>query len=101
MPVFNIIFRNNTIAPLLLAALVGAHIIGGQRYADLDAPETAHQSLDSMPGVWDGSLHREKFNGSAPPRVYDLPSDVELAKHELTESEFRRFAAKNRKLLPY
>ncbi|KAJ9134396.1 Peroxidase [Coniochaeta hoffmannii] len=69
------LFGDKTISPQGLAALIGAHSTSQQRFVD---PARAGDPQDSSPGVWDTTYYRQTV-GTAPPRVFRFPSDVNLA----------------------
>lgn len=86
------LFRDKTIGPHALVALVGAHTTSQQRTVDV---ELAGAPQDSTPGVWD-TLFYSETDGSAPepapPGVFNFPSDVALASHPTTSDEWRSFS---------
>lgn len=84
------LFRNKTIAPHGLTALVGAHTTSQQFFVDLDR---VGDPQDSTPGVWDVLFYSEVLNQTAvPPRVFLFPSDINLSKANETVSEWVGFA---------
>lgn len=86
------LFRDKTISPHALVALVGAHTTSQQRSVDAGR---AGAPQDSTPGVWD-TLFYGQTDGSSPepvpPRVFMFPSDVALAADPTTADEWRSFA---------
>ncbi|KAH9906895.1 ligninase H2 [Xylariomycetidae sp. FL2044] len=84
------LFRDKTISPHALVALVGAHTTSQQHHVDA-ARDGDPQ--DSTPGVWDSRYYGET-DGSrdAPSRVFRFPSDVALAQHPSTADEWSAFA---------
>ncbi|KAL1864614.1 hypothetical protein Daus18300_007631 [Diaporthe australafricana] len=83
------LFRNMTIEPHGLTALLGAHTTSQQRFVDT---ERAGDPQDSTPGVWDVLFYKQTLDSNAPKRVFKFPSDVSLSKDPRTASEFREFA---------
>ncbi|KAI0865874.1 peroxidase [Xylaria cubensis] len=83
------LFRDKTISPHALVALLGAHTTSQQR---LTNATRAGDPQDSTPGVWD-VLYYEQTYGSveAPERVFKFPSDVALAKYAVTAREWVSF----------
>lgn len=82
------IFRNKTIAPHGLTALIGAHTTSQQFFVNTSR---AGDPQDSTPGIWDVRFYSEVLNG-APPRVFTFPSDVALSQAPETQAEFLEFA---------
>ncbi len=82
------LFRNKTIEPHGLTALIGAHTTSQQRFVD---PERALDPQDSTPGVWDVLFYKQTL-GSAPPRVFRFQSDIVLAQDPRISREFQEFA---------
>ncbi|TLS30385.1 hypothetical protein PpBr36_03798 [Pyricularia pennisetigena] len=86
-------FRNKTIEPHGLAALLGAHTTSQQRFVD---PSRAGDPQDSTPGVWDILYYQETLKQvSVPEKVFMFQSDVVLSQHPLIKQEFSLFAAKD------
>ncbi|KAI0009346.1 peroxidase [Xylariaceae sp. FL0662B] len=84
------LFRDKTISPHALVALVGAHTTSQQRTVDA---ARGGDPQDSTPGVWDVLFYGETTGASAaPPRVFHLPSDVALSQHSTTSDEWGSFA---------
>ncbi|KAI1074215.1 peroxidase [Whalleya microplaca] len=86
------LFRDKTISPHALVALVGAHTTSQQRGVDA---ARAGDPQDSTPGVWDVLFYGETAGSSpvpAPERVFKFPSDVALAQHPTTSDEWGSFA---------
>ncbi|KAI8626267.1 class II peroxidase [Xylariaceae sp. FL1651] len=83
------LFRDKTISPHSLVALLGAHTTSQQRATNVTR---AGDPQDSTPGVWD-TLYYEETYGSvqAPDRVFKFPSDVALAKYSTTAKEWVTF----------
>lgn len=85
---FNIeLFRNKTIEPHGLTALIGAHTTSQQFFVD---PSRAGDPQDSTPGVWDVKFYGETLNG-APDRVFKFESDIKLSVAPETREEFLKF----------
>jgi manganese peroxidase len=90
------LFKDKTIGPHGLVALVGAHTTSQQRFVN----ETrALDPQDSTPGVWDVKFYGEtlgKKNGgvTAPKRVFKFHSDIVLSVHKDTSEEWKEFAGK-------
>ncbi|KAJ4415047.1 hypothetical protein N0V82_007563 [Gnomoniopsis sp. IMI 355080] len=82
------LFRNKTIEPHGLTALIGAHTTSQQFFVDTDR---AGDPQDSTPGIWDVLFYRQVLDG-APPRVFDFESDINLSKAPETQGEFLKFA---------
>ncbi|KAI7914861.1 ligninase H2 [Pyricularia oryzae] len=86
-------FRNKTIEPHGLTALLGAHTTSQQRFVD---PSRAGDPQDSTPGVWDILYYQQTLNQvPTPQRVFKFQSDVVLSQHPLIKQEFSLFAAKD------
>jgi len=84
------LFKDKTIKPNGLVALLGAHTTSQQR--DFDTSR-ANDPQDSSPGVWDVLFYIQTLNPlKAPKRVYMLPSDLAIAKHPTTSPEWNEFA---------
>lgn len=86
------IFRNKTISPRGLVALLGAHTVSQQNVVNVTR---AGDPQDSTPGVWD-KLYFEQTLGQVdtPDRVYSFPSDLNLAQHPTTKPDFEAFAGR-------
>ncbi|KAH6689909.1 ligninase H2 [Plectosphaerella plurivora] len=82
------LFRDKTIGPHGLVALVGAHTTSQQHFVD---PKRAGDPQDSTPGVWDVKFYPET-TGTAPKRVFKFNSDLELSKAPETSKEWNEFA---------
>ncbi|KAK2598631.1 hypothetical protein N8I77_012027 [Diaporthe amygdali] len=83
------LFRNKTIEPHGLTALLGAHTTSQQRFVDI---ERAGDPQDSTPGVWDVLFYKQTLDNHAPKRVFKFQSDINLSKDPRTASEFKEFA---------
>ncbi|OLN85654.1 Ligninase LG5-like protein 2 [Colletotrichum chlorophyti] len=83
------LFRDKTIGPHGLVALLGAHTTSQQNFVD---PSRAGDPQDSTPGVWDVLYYKETLNPNSPPRVFKFPSDIAIAQHPETSKEFKDFA---------
>ncbi|KAI1284403.1 ligninase H2 [Xylaria sp. FL0933] len=83
------LFRDKTISPHSLVALLGAHTTSQQR---LTNATRAGDPQDSTPGVWDVLYYEETYGTvNTPERVFKFPSDVALAKYSVTTSEWISF----------
>ncbi|KAI0197160.1 ligninase H2 [Xylaria flabelliformis] len=83
------LFRDKTISPHALVALLGAHTTSQQR---LTNATRAGDPQDSTPGVWDVLYYEETYGSvEAPERVFKFPSDVALAKYAVTAREWVSF----------
>ncbi|KAI3325169.1 class II peroxidase [Xylariaceae sp. AK1471] len=83
------LFRDKTISPHSLVALLGAHTTSQQRDVNVTR---AGDPQDSTPGVWDVLYYEETYGTvEAPARVYHFPSDVALAKYSTTGKEWVTF----------
>ncbi|KAI0021973.1 ligninase H2 [Xylariomycetidae sp. FL0641] len=84
------LFRDKTLSPHALVALVGAHTVSRQRAVDAGR---AGDPQDSTPGVWDVRFYGET-DGSlgAPDRVFHIPSDTALAGYAVTADEWAMFS---------
>ncbi|KAI1753230.1 heme peroxidase [Xylaria castorea] len=83
------LFRDKTISPHALVALLGAHTTSQQR---LTNATRAGDPQDSTPGVWDVLYYEETYGSiEAPDRVFKFPSDVALAKYSVTATEWVSF----------
>ncbi|KAF9877511.1 ligninase h2 precursor [Colletotrichum karsti] len=83
------LFKDKTISPHGLVALLGAHTTSQQRFVD---PARAGDPQDSTPGVWDVLYYKETLSNTSPPRVFKFPSDIALSQHPETKKEFKEFA---------
>ncbi|KAK2041816.1 peroxidase [Colletotrichum somersetense] len=83
------LFRDKTIQPHGLVALLGAHTTSQQFFVNTTR---AGDPQDSTPGVWDVLFYKETLNPNSPPRVFKFPSDVSLSQHPETSKEFKDFA---------
>lgn len=81
------LFRNKTIEPHGLTALIGAHTTSQQFFVD---PTRAGDPQDSTPGIWDVNFYNETLNG-APDRVFTFESDINLSVAPETQAEFLKF----------
>lgn len=85
------LFRNKTIGPHGLTALIGAHTTSQQQFVD---PSRAGDPQDSTPGVWDVLFYKETLDlVPVPKRVFKFHSDVVLSQHPLIKQEFNQFAS--------
>ncbi|KAI8627123.1 ligninase H2 [Xylariaceae sp. FL1651] len=83
------LFKNKTIFPHGLTALVGAHTTSQQFFVDT---KRAGDPQDSSPGVWDLTFYNQTlFPQSAPPRVFMFQSDLALSQHPSTKPEWVKF----------
>lgn len=82
------LFRNKTIEPHGLTALIGAHTTSQQFFVDVDR---AGDPQDSTPGIWDVLFYSQVLNG-APPRVFQFESDINLSTAPESQAEFLKFA---------
>ncbi|KAK7966830.1 Ligninase LG5 [Apiospora aurea] len=83
------LFRDKTIGPHSLTALVGAHTTSQQFFVNTTR---AGDPQDSTPGVWDVLFYGQTLAKNAPPRVFKFNSDVALSKHPQTAPEWQKFA---------
>ncbi|KAK1997964.1 peroxidase [Colletotrichum falcatum] len=83
------LFRDKTIGPHGLVALIGAHTTSQQRFVNVTR---AGDPQDSTPGVWDVLFYQETLSSRSPPRVFKFPSDISISQHPETSREFRDFA---------
>jgi hypothetical protein len=81
------LFKDKTISPHELTALLGAHSTSTQRFVD---PSKAGRPQDSTPGVWDVKYYNETIQ-TVPKRVFRFESDVKLAAHPEVKGEWERF----------
>ncbi|TGJ80457.1 hypothetical protein E0Z10_g8302 [Xylaria hypoxylon] len=83
------LFRDKTISPHALVALIGAHTTSQQRLTNVTR---AGDPQDSTPGVWDVLYYEETYGSvETPERVFKFPSDVALAKYSVTAKEWVSF----------
>ncbi|KAI0420195.1 peroxidase [Xylaria grammica] len=83
------LFRDKTISPHALVALLGAHTTSQQRLTNVTR---AGDPQDSTPGVWDVLYYEETYGSvETPERVFKFPSDVALAKYSVTAREWVSF----------
>ena len=84
------LFRNKTISPHGLAALIGAHTTSQQRFVD---PKRALDPQDSTPGVWDVLFYKQVLGlAPVPKRIFFFRSDKNLAAMGETMNEMGQFA---------
>ncbi|KAF4950571.1 hypothetical protein FSARC_13139 [Fusarium sarcochroum] len=84
------LFKDKTIGPDDLVALIGAHTTSQQLHVNADR---SGDPQDSTPGVWDILFYQQTLDQNSPKRVYKFPSDEALAKHPLTQPAFEAFAS--------
>ncbi|KAF5017604.1 hypothetical protein F66182_10449 [Fusarium sp. NRRL 66182] len=84
------LFKDKTIGPDDLVALIGAHTTSQQHHID---PERAGDPQDTTPGVWDILFYQQTLDQDAPKRVFKFPSDEVLAQHPITKPAFEAFAS--------
>ncbi|KAI1342182.1 ligninase H2 [Xylariaceae sp. FL0016] len=83
------LFRDKTISPHQLVALVGAHTTSQQSGVNASR---AGDPQDSTPGVWDVLFYEQTFGAvETPNRVFQFPSDLALAKDSVTADEWSTF----------
>ncbi|KAI9151230.1 Versatile peroxidase [Paramyrothecium foliicola] len=84
------LFKDKTISPRALIALLGAHTTSQQRFVN---QSRSGDPQDSTPGVWDMLYYQETFGRvQTPERVFMFPSDLNLAAHPETKPVFEEFA---------
>ncbi|KAI3530793.1 peroxidase [Colletotrichum filicis] len=83
------LFRDKTIGPHGLVALLGAHTTSQQNFVNTTR---AGDPQDSTPGVWDVLYYKETLSPNSPPRVFKFPSDIAISQHPETAKEFKEFA---------
>lgn len=83
------LFKDKTIGPHGLVALLGAHTTSQQNFVNVSR---AGDPQDSTPGVWDVLYYKETLSDRSPPRVFKFPSDISISQHPETSKEFREFA---------
>lgn len=86
------LFADKTISADDVVALIGAHSVAQQRFADV---ARSGDPLDSTPGVWDTAYYTQIVSPMAPPRVFKLQSDINIAIDPRTARLFAAFAAPN------
>ncbi|KAK8038276.1 hypothetical protein PG994_015043 [Apiospora phragmitis] len=85
------LFRDKTIGPHSLTALVGAHTTSQQFFVNTTR---AGDPQDSTPGVWDVLFYGQTLGTKpTPPRVFKFNSDIALSKHPQTAPEWQKFAS--------
>ncbi|KAK6834768.1 Ligninase LG5 [Apiospora arundinis] len=85
------LFRDKTIGPHSLTALVGAHTTSQQFFVNTTR---AGDPQDSTPGVWDVLFYGQTLGTKpTPPRVFKFNSDIALSKHPQTAPEWKKFAS--------
>lgn len=84
------LFKDKTIGPDDLVALIGAHTTSQQHHTNIDRDGDPQ---DSTPGVWDILFYQQTIDQNSPKRVYKFQSDVALAAHPLTKPAFEAFAS--------
>jgi hypothetical protein len=85
------LFRDKTIGPRGLVALVGSHTTSQQRFVN---ESRALDPQDSTPGVWDALFYGETLQKNPPKRVFRFQSDLNLANHHITRGEWKKFAGR-------
>lgn len=86
------LFKDKTISPHGLIALLGAHTTSQQAVVNVTR---AGDPQDSTPGVWDTLYYQETLGQvNTPSRVFKFPSDINLARHPLTKPDFQSFAGR-------
>ncbi|KAK3335833.1 heme peroxidase [Cercophora scortea] len=83
------LFRQKTIEPHGLAALLGAHSTSQQRYFNRGQSGLPQ---DSTPGVWDVLYYYETLHGAPKDNVYSLPSDILLSEDYRIFPQYKAFA---------
>lgn len=77
-----------------LAALLGAHSVGRQRFVDTSAT-AVNKAFDSTIGTWDVSFYNETLENpagsSASQKIFVLPSDKVLSQHPAVSEEWHEF----------
>lgn len=86
------LFKDKTIGPHGLTALVGAHTTSQQHFVNVSR---AGDPQDSTPGVWDVKFYGQTTNPNAPKRVFKFPSDVVLSQHPQTKFWWDEFTGKS------
>ncbi|KAF2758133.1 heme peroxidase [Pseudovirgaria hyperparasitica] len=81
-------FRQKTIDPHGLVALVGAHTTSQQHFVNISRDGDPQ---DSTPGVWDVKFYGETLQPNPPVRVFKFASDVALSKDPRASSEWNEF----------
>ncbi|PVI06106.1 class II peroxidase [Periconia macrospinosa] len=84
-------FRNKTIPPQDLVALLGAHTVSKQFFVNL---KRAGAPQDSTPGVWDVLYYKQTLGENLQPEVFRFQSDINVSKDRRTEEKFRDFAGR-------
>lgn len=84
------IFRNKTIGPGGLVALLGAHTASRQRQIQ---PELAGAPQDTTPGVWDTRYFTETLSSSPPSNIVRFNSDISVSTDPVTGPIFQQFAS--------
>ncbi|KAF2645142.1 heme peroxidase, partial [Massarina eburnea CBS 473.64] len=86
------LFRDKTISPHDLVALLGAHSVSQQFFANTSRPGAPQ---DGTPGVWDTLFYNQTLGtGPLPKEVWRFPSDVVLSKDPRTADEWLSFSGK-------
>ncbi len=88
------LFANKGIGAEDLAALLGAHSVGRQRFVDT-SPNSVNKAFDSTIGIWDVNFYNETLNNqvgsSASQKIFVLPSDKVLSQHPALKEEWLEF----------
>ncbi|GJC95940.1 peroxidase [Colletotrichum higginsianum] len=79
------LFRDKTIGPHGLVALLGAHTTSQQNFVNTTR---AGDPQDSTPGVWDVLYYKETLSTNSP------PDDIAISQHPETAKEFQDFAGR-------
>lgn len=83
------LFGAKTFSPAELVALMGAHSVSRQRFAN---PRQAGAPQDSTPGVMDTTYYAETSAQRPPAGVVRFPSDVSLARDAATSATWQSFS---------
>lgn len=85
------LFRDKTISPHDLAALVGAHSTSQQFTTSPNLIKDFGKPQDTTPGVWDVSFYNETIQPTPLPKTFRFASDSVIAKDPRTSDEWNSF----------
>lgn len=86
---FNL-FRDKTISPHELTALVGAHSTS-QQFATSPNRKDFGKPQDTTPGIWDVSFYNETIQPTPLPKTFRFASDSVIAKDPRSSDEWNSF----------
>lgn len=82
------LFKDKTVTPHDLAALLGAHSTS-KAFTQPNVAPGAPQ--DQTPAIWDVRFYNETIQSPSPKGVFVFPSDLKLSQHSEVQSEWNSF----------